>query len=387
MNSVYICHYGEIGLKGKNSAVFEKQLVQNIKKTIQRTLPGSRPYIGVINRRIIIKFKDEIEEHKAVEAIENIFGIVNFSPARITPNSIQEIEAICIELLQKQNFNTFAIRAKRSNKNFPLTSNEINIKIGTAVVDRLHKKVDLTNPDVTVFIEVLDRYTHVMAERYAGAGGLPVGISGKALALFSGGIDSPVAAYFLLKRGAKCEFVHFHSFPYTNKQSQQKVEELATVLNKYQFQSKIHMIPFAESQEDIVLNCPDKFRIILYRRHMMRVAQKIARSNRMRAIVTGESLGQVASQTLMNIGAIEQAVTLPVLRPLIGMDKTEIIQVARNIGTFDISIQPHDDVCTRFMPERPEIHARLPEVLEAETKLDLQTMTLRDFKNAEIIDI
>ncbi len=387
MSQLYICHYAEIGLKGKNRSLFEDKLKHNIKKALQEHLPDHKPYIRTSSKRIIIEFKNEPNKNYVKRALNNIFGIVNFSPAGVIPNDLNIIEDNCINLLKNQTFKTFAIRAKRSSKHVPFTSSDINIKVGAAVVQQLDKKVDLTNPDLTCYIEVLDDKSYIMAERYPGLGGLPSGISGKVLVLLSGGIDSPVAAYYALKRGAHCEFIHFHSFPYTNKRSQEKVIELAQILNKYQAKTRLYMVPFAESQEDIVMYCPDKYRIVLYRRFMMRLAEKMARRKRIRAVVTGESLGQVASQTLANMGVVEDAIKLPVLRPLIGLDKTEIMDSARKIGTYDISIQPHDDACTRFMPRHPVIHAKLPAILEAENVLEIEEMVYRDLKAIEVIEI
>lgn len=383
MSRHFICHYSEIGLKGKNRSLFENQLIKNIRKSITRVLPDAKLNIRTLSKRIIVTFENDVDDKVVFQALQTVFGIVNFSAAHSTKLDINEIQQKCLHILGTLSFTTFAIRSKRSNKQFPFTTYEINAQVGAHIADNLHKKVDLTHPDITCFIEILDEQAYVYAAKESGLAGLPVEISGRVLVLLSGGFDSPVAAWFAMKRGARCDFVHFHSFPYTNKKSQEKVKNLVQVLNKFQYNSRLFMVGFSETQEDIVTNCPDRLRIVLYRRFMMRIAGRIARYNRIKALVTGESLGQVASQTLSNIGVIEAVTTLPLLRPLIGLDKNEIMAIARNIGTYDISAQPHDDACTRFMPKHPIIHAKLDEVEKAENSLDIESLVARDIKNIE----
>ena len=290
----------------------------------------------------------------------------------------------CWDLIKNKKFKTFRITAQRSQKNFPMTSEEINKEVGAYIVEKSKKKVKLTNPDVNCFIEIVDGRAFVYLEKIKGPGGMPVGSNGKALVLLSGGIDSPVAAYYALKRGVKVDFIHFHSMPYTMPASVEKVKDLAKTLEKFQSASKIYLIPLADIQEKTVSKTPEKLRIILYRRMMLRIAEKLARDNKYLALYTGESVGQVASQTLENIKVIEETIKLPILRPLIGFDKEDIIEKAKEIGTYEISILPHEDCCTRFIPKHPETKANLKEVQEAEKKMDIKKMVREAIKKTEV---
>lgn len=387
MKQVYIVHYSEIGLKGGNRAYFEKGLASNIRKVLKRALPDQRFDVHKVSKRLLVSFVDEVHDEVVFNALRTVFGVENFGAVRIVPTELTAIEQECLELLSADAGKSFAIKTKRAFKGFPLTSPEVNRHIGARMVEGLGKTVNLTEPQITCHIEILPHESFVYTTKLKGLGGLPVGSNGRALVLLSGGFDSPVAAYFIMKRGARCEFIHFHSFPFTPKTSQEKVIELTGVLNKFQFKSRLFFVPFAETQKEIVFKCPDKLRIILYRRFMMRIAEQLAHRRGIKAIVTGESLGQVASQTLENIGAIEDAIKLPVLRPLIGLDKNEIIALARSIGTYEISARPHDDACTRFMPRQPEIHAVLSEVLDAEKELDIKTLVERDLEAIEVAEV
>src|SRR3989338_9749285 len=287
---------------------------------------------------------------------------------------------------------TFRITAQRSNKNYPLISQEINEKIGKYILTKLRHRmskskvcVKLTDPDINCHIEIIEKCAFIYLEKIPGPGGMPVGTGGKALALLSGGIDSPAAAYYLLKRGVRVDFIHFHSMPYTSPASVEKVKKLAGILNKYQSNSKIFLIPFADIQKEIMMKVPEKLRVIFYRRLMMKIAEEIAKKENYLALITGESVGQVASQTLENMKAIEDAVKIPVLRPLCGFDKEEIINKARDIGTYAISILPHDDCCTRFVPKHPEIRAKLNEVKQAEKNMEVKKLIKKSLDKMEII--
>ncbi len=387
MKRVYICHYGEVGLKGGNRALFERQLRLNIKSALEVQLPAVKAKLQVISKRFVVWFDEPVENEKVESALRSVFGLVNFNPALEVAPDITAIQEAAVAELRELNFESFAIRAKRADKNFPLNSQQINVQVGAHVVNQMKKKVNLTTPDITCYVEVLRDKAFVYAGKLPGPGGLPVGTAGKVLVLLSGGFDSPVAAYRVLKRGARCDFIHFHSFPFTEKTSQEKVKRLADVLNRFQFRAKLFMVPFAETQKEIVLNCPDRLRVILYRRFMMRIAEKVARRHGYKAIITGESLGQVASQTLENMAAIEDAAGMPILRPLVGFDKSEIIDLAREIGTYEISALPHDDACTRFMPRHPEIHARVRDVRQAEEALDVEKIVARNLREIETIDL
>ncbi len=387
MNRVYICHYSEIGLKGKNRSYFVKILRRNMKMALRRVLPGKPFEMEHRDKRFIITFNEAVEQDRVASALSQVFGLANISPVTVTEPTLDAMEAAAVELYKGHSFETFAIRTKRAYKGFPFTSPDVNQRLGGAVADAYHKRADLKNPELPCYVEVLKDKAFVTVGKTRGAGGLPVGSSGRVMVLMSGGFDSPVAAYFAMKRGAQCEFIHFHSYPFTQKTSQEKVEQLVKVLTKYQFRARLYMVPFAETQKEIVLTVPEKFRVIFYRRFMMRVAEALAVKQDLKAIYTGESLGQVASQTLENMAAVQQAITMPVLRPLIGLDKNEIIDLARNIGTHDISALPHDDACTRFMPEFPVIRAKMDQVLEAEQALNVEELVARDLAHIEIIDL
>lgn len=378
-----ICHYSEIGLKGKNRKFFEEKLIENIKHTLPHDF---FQFVKRISGRIIIKLTDKGEKAQIeIEStLKNVFGLAYFCFATETKQEIKSMQNMAIEIIKDKEFNSFRVSVKRSKKDFPLKSPEISRQIGGFLYERLNKAVDLTNPDLTVFIEIVEKYSFIYLKKYKGAGGLPVGTGGKAMCLLSGGIDSPVAAHSIIKRGAKLEFVHFHAYPYTNKSSIKKVEKLVKLLNKFQFHSILYLVPFAEIQKQIFLKTPSKLRVILYRRLMVRIAQEIANNKKILTLVTGENLGQVASQTMENISVIDHAIDLPVLRPLIGQDKEEIINKAKNIDTYEISILPDQDCCSRFLPKHPATKANLKEVEKAEKKLKIKKLVKDAIKNTEI---
>jgi len=393
--NIIICHYAEIGIKGGNRNYFEQKLAKNIKERLAKELPSSFEYVKRISGRILIKLANEKQPNNNLKANKNIlytkyeildtiFGVANFSFAIESKQDIKTLKRDCWDLIKNKKFKTFRITAQRSQKDFPMTSEEINKEIGAYIVEKSGKKVNLTKPDINCFIEIVDGRAFVYLEKIKGPGGMPVSANGKALVLLSGGIDSPVAAYYAFKRGVKADFVHFHSMPYTTPASVEKVKDLAKTLEKFQIRSKIFLVPFADIQKEIVLKAPEKLRVILYRRLMLRIAEKLAQDNNYLALYTGESVGQVASQTLENIRATEDAINLPVLRPLIGFDKEDIIKKAKEIGTYEISILPHEDCCTRFVPKHPETKANLKDVQEAEKKLEVKKMVGEAVKKIEI---
>ncbi len=399
-----ICHYGEIALKGKNRKFFEEALVKNIKSALK---PTHFEFVKRISGRIIVKLKklpalptgrqagrQAIKIQKEIkERLSNVFGITYFAFAQNSKQEINEIKKKAFELLKDKKFKTFKISTKRSKKEFPSSSQEINEKVGGFILEkftpRTTKKskvrVDLKNPDITCFIELVEKYAFLYLEKIKGLGGLPVGVSGKAISLLSGGIDSPVASFLAMKRGLNLIFLHFHALPYTNKASIDKVKKIVETLNKFQPKLKLYLVPFAEIQKEILLKTPSPLRVIFYRRMMFRIAEKIAEKEKIKAIITGENLGQVASQTLENLKVIEKATNLLVLRPLIGEDKLEIIEKAKEIGTYDISILPYQDCCSRFLPEHPQTKANLEVVEKAERKLRVENLikkALKDLKSA-----
>jgi tRNA uracil 4-sulfurtransferase len=372
MDSVLI-RYHEIALKKGNRRYFIELLKRNLISAVRdlgikeiRSLPA----------RILLTFKADYDPQVLIERIRSVFGVANFSMVERTARDIDILRARILESLDGSRFSSFRIDTQRGDKTFALKSPEINRQIGAAVKDQSGARVDLTNAELTVTVEILPRDAFFGFNKIPGPGGLPVGASGRVVALISGGIDSPVGAYRMMQRGCRLIFVHFHSAPYLDQTSQQKVRQLVTHLTRCQFQSRLYLIPFGEIQRQIVAAVARPLRVILYRRMMLRIAEQVARREKCQALITGESLAQVASQTLENIAVIEKAAELPVLRPLVGMDKQEIIDQARRIGTFEISSIPDQDCCQLFVPKHPATKARLSEVQEDESTLDIENLIL-----------
>jgi thiamine biosynthesis protein ThiI len=283
-------------------------------------------------------------------------------------------------------FETFRVTTKRGDKRFPLTSMEVDRAIGAHVCHATGKRVQLTHPDLTIHIETLLREAYVSVQRETGPGGLPVGMSGKVACLLSGGIDSPVAAYRMMKRGCRAVFVHFHGRPYVSRASEEKVRDLVGQLTRHQLYSRLYLVPFGEIQRQVVLSAPAAFRIVLYRRLMVRVAQELAAQERCWALVTGDSVGQVASQTPQNLTVVEEAAELPILRPLIGMDKVEITEQAQRIGTFETSIEPDQDCCRLFVPPHPSTKTTMDQIRRIERGLDIAALVKQGLANVERAD-
>ncbi|HOW60499.1 MAG TPA: tRNA uracil 4-sulfurtransferase ThiI [Candidatus Moranbacteria bacterium] len=394
MNYILI-HYGEIALKGKNRNYFESQLIKNIKNQLGFFAPESFGSVSKTSGGILIKLNEigTKNKDKIKEALMCIFGISNFYFATDIPQNIEKIKKACWDMIKsygiKKDFKTFRIRAQRSDKQFKLTSQQINEQVGEYIYEKLDRKksVNLKKPDLEIFINIINKTILLSLEKNQGLVGMPVGTGGKAMVLMSGGFDSPVAAWFLLKRGVNVQFAHFHSMPYTSKASVEKVASLIKTLKKFGSSGIMYSIPFADVQKEIMMKTPAPLRVILYRRFMIRIAEALAKKEKCLALITGDSVGQVASQTLENILAVNEAAALPVFRPLIGMDKEEIMQKAREIGTYDISKLPHDDCCTRLMPKNPEIRTKLNDILEAEKSLNIKKIvedTLAKTKKIEI---
>jgi tRNA uracil 4-sulfurtransferase len=370
MDSVLI-RYHEIALKKGNRSYFTELLKRNLVTAVKdlgvkeiRSLPA----------RLLLTFKNDIDQTTVVGRIRSVFGVANFSPVERTPRELDVIQSRILDSLSGMSFSSFRIETQRGDKNFPLTSPEINRQLGAPVKERSGARVDLTNPELTVTVEILPRDAFFGFYRIQGAGGLPVGASGRVVSLISGGIDSPVAAYRMMQRGCRLIFIHFHSAPYLDKTSQEKVRTLVSTLTRHQYLSRLYLVPFGEIQRQIVTVVARPLRVVLYRRMMLRIAEALARTTKAKALVTGESLAQVASQTLDNMAVIQQASTLPILRPLVGMDKQEIIDQARRIGTFDISSIPDQDCCQLFVPKHPATKARTREVEEAEASFNVLEM-------------
>ncbi|MBI3782032.1 MAG: tRNA 4-thiouridine(8) synthase ThiI [Deltaproteobacteria bacterium] len=370
MNRVVI-HYHEIALKRGNRSSFVTQLADNINGILRGT--GIRR-VRAAPGRLIVHLKPQADWPEISRRLHWVFGIANYALAFRSRRNIDDITATALEAVDGRRCASFAIRTRRADKGFPMQSPEISTIVGRAVQDRLQTRVDLDNPELTVNIEVLPREAFVSLERLPGPGGLPVGSSGLAVSLLSGGIDSPVAAYRMMGRGCRLEFVHFHGAPYQDRTSRDKVTELTRLLTRHQLHSRLHLVAFGEVQRQIVTAVRRPFRVVLYRRMMVRIAETIAAKIGAGALVTGESLGQVASQTLANLTVVEHAATLPLLRPLIGMDKNEITAQAERIGTYEISIQPDQDCCQLFVPRHPTTRMTVDEALEAEATLDIPGM-------------
>ncbi|MBI2367041.1 MAG: tRNA 4-thiouridine(8) synthase ThiI [Deltaproteobacteria bacterium] len=378
MDSVLV-RYHEIALKKGNRAYFTELLKRNVIAAVKdlgvkdiRSLPA----------RLLLTLKSDIDQATATERIGAVFGVANFSLVERTATDVETLRVRILDSLDDTRFESFRIDTQRGDKAFPLTSPEINRVLGAAVKEKSHARVDLEKPEFTVFVEILPRDAFFGFNKIPGPGGLPVGASGRVVSLISGGIDSPVASYRMMQRGCRLIFVHFHSAPYQDKTSQEKVRELLKRLTRHQFNSRLFLVPFGEIQRQIVAAVSRPLRVILYRRMMLRIAEAIARREKAKALVTGESLGQVASQTLENMAVIQQAATLPILRPLVGMDKQEIIDQARRIGTFDISSIPDQDCCQLFVPKHPATKAHLSDVEKDEASFDVKELVRFGVENA-----
>jgi thiamine biosynthesis protein ThiI len=380
MDSVLI-RYHEIALKKGNRAYFTEMLKRNIVASVKDL--GAKE-IRSLPARLVLTFRNEIDPETLSQRISSVFGIANFSLVQRSERDIDQLRRRILAGLNGAHFASFRIDTQRGDKSFPLNSPEINRQLGAAVQEKTGARVDLDNPEFTVYVEILPKDTFFGFNKLPGAGGLPVGTSGRLLSLISGGFDSPVAAYRMTQRGCRVIFVHFHSAPYQDKTSQDKVRELVKLLTRHQFQSRLYMVPFGEIQRQIVAAVTRPLRVVLYRRMMLRIGERIARREKARALVTGESLGQVASQTLENMTVIQQAVTMPILRPLVGMDKQEIVDQARRIGTFETSSIPDQDCCQLFVPKHPATKARFDEVEADEAKLDVNELVRYGLENASI---
>jgi thiamine biosynthesis protein ThiI len=363
-----LVHYHELTLKKGNRAYFVRRLIKNLQRGLAGTGAGAIAQTGA---RFLIELPDRADEEAVRTRLARTFGIANFAVAQSLPLDMTTLAHAVTELVRSKSFSSFRISAKRSNKAFPRSSNQINIELGTLVRQLTGARVDLERAELTVFVEALDRAFLLYSDRMSGPGGLPAGVSGRVACLMSGGLDSPVAAYRMMKRGAYVVFVHFHSHPLVSRASSDKAKELTEWLTQYQYASRLFLVPFGEVQREVVLAIPAPLRVIVYRRLMVRIAEAIARKVRAHALVTGEALGQVASQTLPNMATVDAVATMPILRPLVGMDKEEIVHQAQAIGTYEISIQPDEDCCTLFTPKHPATSSTTRELEAAETLLDV----------------
>ena len=383
MQEIILIKNGELALKGLNRSTFESVLVKNIKRRMQ----GLGAFVISRSQSTITiePTAEDFDMDEAVERLSKVFGIAGFQRAAAVEKDMAAILPAAKEDLADtlSEISTFKVEAKRSDKNFPFTSPEISREVGGALLSAFpHLKVDVHNPDRVVTVEVREKKAYIRCNQIKGAGGMPVGTGGKAALLISGGIDSPVAGWMMAKRGIVLDAVHFASPPFTSPQAEMKVHDLLRQVAKYSGDIGLYTVPFTEIQTQIRDNCPEELFTLIMRRFMMRISERIAKREDCAALITGESVGQVASQTMLSLGCTDAVVGLPVFRPLIGMDKDEIIIRARQIDTFDISIQPYEDCCTVFTPKHPKTRPQIPFLEHAESALDVEALVERAVKGA-----
>ncbi len=387
MKEVILVKFGEMALKGLNKRSFESVLLKQLKERL-RSL-GDFQYTNA-QSTIYITPSDSLDDRticNAVERVSKVFGIAALSRACVCEKTIEDIMKKAVEYTVEdlEDVRTFKVDAKRADKRFPMNSPEICREVGAALIEKHpHLKVDMKHPQATIMVEVRDSHAYVYAHRIKGAGGLPVGTSGKAMLLLSGGIDSPVAGVMMAKRGLRVSAIHFVSPPYTSDRARLKVEQLCEKMTEYCGPITFYCVPFTELQEEIKRSCPEDYFTIIMRRLMMEIAQRIAEKDESSALITGESVGQVASQTLPAMVCTDAVCRCPVLRPLVGMDKTEIIEIARNIDTFETSILPYEDCCTVFTPKHPRLRPSLEEVEQAQAKGNFDKMVTKAVEETDI---
>ncbi|MDD6237489.1 MAG: tRNA 4-thiouridine(8) synthase ThiI [Clostridiales bacterium] len=385
MKEILLIKNGEIALKGLNRNTFESILIKNIRFRLKD--------LGKFNIRVaqstvyIEPLEENIDFETAVERIRKIFGIAVFSRAAVAEKNYEDIKKTALEYLQDlmPEVKTFKVDAKRSDKHFPMTSPDIMREIGGDILEAFpHLKVDVHQPEVTVTVEIRDYAAYIHAKRIPGAGGLPVGSGGKAMLLISGGIDSPVAGYMMAKRGLELQAIHFVSPPYTSDRAREKVESLCAKMGEYCGRIRFYCVPFTKIQEALRDHCPEELFTLLMRRLMMEIAQHFADKEGAQALVTGESLGQVASQTLSALACTDAVCRMPVLRPLIGMDKSEIVEISRKIDTYELSILPYEDCCTVFTPKHPKTRPSVEEVAAAQAGFDFASLVREAIEGTEV---
>lgn len=370
-----LCRYGELFLKGLNRAHFERKLADHIRRVLVEN-PGK---LERLHGRMLVWPDEGTSPERLLAALARVFGLTSLSPVRVLAHDMPAITQAALEEVRLASAGAlrpprFRVEARRADKRFPLSSPEIGRDVGAAIFEGLGLPVDLHHPELTVGVEIGFEHAFVYARTIAGPGGLPLGTAGKVDLLLSGGIDSPVAGYLMMKRGCLIAATYFHSFPYTGDRTKEKLLSLARHLARWQGELELRVVPFTAAQTALRDAGDRRFAVVLYRRMMMRVASRLAEERGAQALVTGEALGQVASQTLDNLRTIEESAGLPVLRPLIAHDKQETIAWARRLGSYDISIQPYEDACSMFVPEHPEIHARLREIQAIEHHLDVEAL-------------
>ena len=387
MKEVILVKYGEMALKGLNKSSFEDILFKQIKYRLRPL--GRFNYSAAQSTIYIEPEEDGIRMEEVISRLQKIFGIATICRACVCEKDFTDIQAKGIEYLREtlEDADTFKVEAKRADKTFPMKSPEICRELGGALCEAFpNLTVDVHDPEITVMVDVRDSHAYVYAGKLRGAGGLPLGSSGKAMLLLSGGIDSPVAGYMMAKRGIKCSCIHFVSPPYTSDRARLKVEQLCEKMTDYCGDMKFYCVPFTEIQEELKRRCPEEYFTIRMRRLMMLIAQEIAKKDGALALITGESVGQVASQTIQAMVCTDAVCKVPVFRPCVGLDKTEIIEIARKIDTFDISIQPYEDCCTVFTPRHPKIRPQLDLIEKAQEQGHFEEMIARAVEGTEVKD-
>ena len=380
MKKLILIKYGELTTKKQNRKAFIKCLYNNIlKQTNNINLE-----IKYDSSRMFIKVEEEYLE-ELVEKLNKVFGIHSIVICHSVDNNIENIKNKALEILREENFKTFKVVTKRSDKNYPILSNDVNNMVGGHILKNIECKVDVHNPDIYVNIEIRQDQTYIYTKEIKAIGGYPVGIEGKGLLMLSGGIDSPVAGYLGLKRGVDLECIYFESPPHTSTLAKDKVIKLASILNEYSKNIKIHIIPFTKIQEEIYKNIDDTYMITILRRMMYRISEKVAKKRNCKIIINGESIGQVASQTLTSMSVINSVTNYPVIRPVACLDKMEIINIAKKIGTYETSILPYEDCCTIFVPKHPVINPNLSKAIEYENLIDYESLINECINNMETI--
>lgn len=390
--NIFIVRCGEVALKGMNKPYFERMLADRIRGRLKKIYTGAPLEVKRHEGLIFVRTDKSYDSEEIVKEVSKVFGVASISPAVEAETNLDKIGEAAVsymlKLINERGVKTFKVEAKRADKNFPVKSPDIARIIGAKVLIGCKVlKVNVHNPDVLLFVDVRKDVSYIYDANVSGFGGLPLGTNGRGMVLMSGGIDSPVAAWMMAKRGMMIEAVHFHSYPYTSERAQEKVEDLAKILAGYCGRFKLHTINLLPIQEQIVSNCPEEETTILVRRFMMRIAEKMAEKTGSYMLVTGENLGQVASQTAEALVVTDAAVKMPVMRPLIAMDKIDIMDKAKEIGTYDTSIMPYEDCCTVFLPKHPVTKPKLEKIIESESKLDVDGLVAAAVESAETINI
>ena len=385
MYNILIVKYGEIGVKGKNRYIFENKLIKNVKNILK---PIGKFNVYKEYGRIYVDL-DGYDYEEVVEEVRKVFGIVGVCPAVRAEKDYNLLKELALKMLEEkieQGYKSFKVDSRRGDKDFKLTSQEMSLDIGGYLVSQVKDKiaVDVRNPEVKIHCELRQNHVMVYSDTIPGYGGLPLGTNGRAMSLLSGGIDSPVASWMVAKRGMELECIHFHSYPFTSEKSQEKVRDLAQILAKYCGRVRLHKVNMLEIQKSIGLNCKDEEMTIISRRFMMRIAERVAIKRNCDALITGESIGQVASQTIQGLTCTNASVSLPVFRPLIAMDKTEIIDIAKKIDTFETSIIPEEDCCSVFAPKKPVTKPKLERIEDSEKVLDVEKLIEDAISNMEV---